>query len=56
MFVPLAHPGHWLAELLYVAPVIVIAGWIGVRALLDRRAERRGEPPDQDSRSSSAMS
>ena len=56
MPVPLAHAGHWLAELLYVAPVLVIVGWIGVRSLIDKRAERRGDPPDQDSRSSSAMS
>lgn len=58
MFVPLAHPGHWLAELMYVAPVVVIVGWIGVRSLLDRREERREEraAADQDSRSSSAMS
>jgi hypothetical protein len=61
-FVP-AHAGHWLAELMYVAPVVAIVGWIGVRSILDRRAEAReeaaggpGGPPDQDSRSSSAMS
>ncbi len=58
--VPLAHPGHWLAELMYVAPVIAIVGWIGVRSILDRRAEAReaaaGGAGDQDSRSSSAMS
>ena len=34
---PLAHAGHWLAELLYVLPVVVVVGWIAVRALLDRR-------------------
>ncbi len=60
MFVPFAHPGHWLAELLYVAPVLIIGGWIGIRSLLDKREERRtgADPaqPDQDSRSSSAMS
>lgn len=36
----LAHSGHWLAELLYIAPVIVIVGWIGIRALVDRRRHR----------------
>lgn len=57
MLVPLAHPGHWLAELLYVLPVVVIVGWIGIQSLRDKRAARRGElPEDQDSRSSSAMS
>ena len=34
---PLAHAGHWLADLLYVLPVVVVVGWIAVRALLDRR-------------------
>jgi len=38
---PLAHAGHWLAEVLYVAPVVVVVTWISVRALLDRRAEKR---------------
>ncbi len=38
---PLAHPGHWLAEAAYVLPVIVIVVWISVKALLDRRAEAR---------------
>ena len=32
-----AHVGHWLAELLYVMPVLVIVVWISIRALLDRR-------------------
>ena len=32
-----AHVGHWLAELLYLTPVLVIVGWISIRALLDRR-------------------
>jgi hypothetical protein len=42
-FVP-AHAGHWLAELMYVVPVLAIVVWISVRAILDRR---RGdsEPP-----------
>jgi hypothetical protein len=56
MTLPLAHAGHWLAELMYVAPVVVIVGWIGVRSLLDRRQERREAAEGQDSRSSSAMS
>ncbi len=46
--VVVAHAGHWLVETLYVAPVVVIVGWISVKALLDRRRERRegpGAPP-----------
>jgi hypothetical protein len=56
MIVVPAHAGHWLAELMYVAPVVAIVGWIGVRSILDRRAEAREGGSDQDSRSSSAMS
>ena len=42
----LAHTGHWLAELLYVAPVIVIVTWISVKAIIDRR--RPPEPGEGD--------
>ena len=50
MIVPLAHAGHWLAETLYVAPVVVVVGWISIKALLDRRREGRdgGDPPASD--------
>ena len=45
--IPVAHAGHWLVELLYVAPVVVIVVFISVKALLDRRREDAGrsEPP-----------
>jgi hypothetical protein len=43
MTVPPAHVGHWLAELMYVAPVVIIVGWLSVRALMDRRRERAEE-------------
>jgi hypothetical protein len=36
----LAHVGHWLAELMYVMPVLAIVVWISIKAILDRRAER----------------
>ena len=38
---PLAHVGHWLVEMAYVLPVIVIVVWISIKALLDRRNEGR---------------
>ena len=38
-----AHVGHWLADLLYVAPVLVLVGWIAIRAIIDRR--RGGDEP-----------
>jgi hypothetical protein len=34
----LAHAGHWITDLLYVMPVLVVVTWIAIRALLDRRA------------------
>lgn len=41
MTFPLAHAGHWLVEMMYLLPVVVVVGWMSVRALLDRR--RGGE-------------
>ena len=41
MIVVPAHVGHWLAELLYVVPVLVIVLWISIRAIIDRRAAKR---------------
>ena len=45
-----AHVGHWLADLLYVMPVLVIVVWISIRAVIDRRharadADRSPAPP-----------
>jgi hypothetical protein len=37
----LAHAGHWLAQLLYVAPVVIIVAWLGVQNLRDRRAGKQ---------------
>lgn len=33
----LAHVGHWLVSLLYLAPIVVIVGFLGVQAWRDRR-------------------
>ena len=38
---PTAHAGHWLVDLLYVAPVLAVVAWIGGKALLDRRRDPR---------------
>jgi hypothetical protein len=35
----LAHTGHWLANLMYVAPVVVIAGWIAITSIRQRNIE-----------------
>jgi len=42
---PLAHIGHWYHVLLYLAPVLIVAGglWIAGRRLPDEDAE---EPVD----------
>lgn len=37
MIVPFAHAGHWLAGLLYLAPVLLLIGGIGWQRLNDRR-------------------
>jgi hypothetical protein len=34
---PLAHAGHWLAGLLYLAPVLIVVGALGWQSLKDRR-------------------
>jgi hypothetical protein len=42
----LAHAGHWLAGLLYLAPVLIVVGALGLQSMKDRR---RGEDePDDD--------
>jgi len=42
---PIAHVGHWLADTLYVAPVIIVVGWISVKAIIERRREAKEPPP-----------
>jgi hypothetical protein len=33
----LAHAGHWLAGLLYLAPVVIVVGALGYQSIKDRR-------------------
>ncbi|MDX6687283.1 MAG: hypothetical protein QOF26_283 [Baekduia sp.] len=40
----LAHAGHWLAGLLYLAPVAIVVGALGYQSLKDRR--RGDDDPD----------
>ena len=43
----LAHAGHWLAGLLYLAPVVIVVGALGYQSIKDRRRGddgRRGRP------------
>ena len=39
----LAHAGHWLAGLLYLAPVVIVVGALGYQTVKDRR---RGDDPE----------
>jgi hypothetical protein len=48
-----AHAGHWLAGLLYLAPVLIVVGALVLQSYKDRRAgddepggEREGDTPD----------
>ena len=49
----LAHAGHWLAQLMYVVPVVGIVAWLGVTTYRDRhrRADEAAEPEDGAGRS-----
>ena len=38
-----AHAGHWLAQLAYLAPLLLVVGLLVAGRLRERR-ERRGEP------------
>jgi hypothetical protein len=37
----LAHAGHWIANLLYLAPVLVIVGALSFQSWRDKRARGR---------------
>jgi hypothetical protein len=38
-----AHAGHWLASLIYAAPVLVLGGWLALDTWKQRRRAGRGE-------------
>lgn len=45
----LAHAGHWLAGLLYLAPVLIVVGALVFQSWKDKRLgddERDGDTPD----------
>jgi hypothetical protein len=37
MALPVAHAGHWLADLIVFAPVLFVAVWLVVASIRDRR-------------------
>jgi hypothetical protein len=42
----LAHAGHWLAGLLYLAPVVIVVGALVFQSWKDRREGDGDEPED----------
>jgi uncharacterized membrane protein len=36
---PIAHAGHWLVNLLYLVPLLVVIGMLAITSMRDRRAE-----------------
>jgi hypothetical protein len=40
----LAHAGHWIAGLLYLAPVLIVVGALLFQSWKDRRAEPEDDP------------
>jgi hypothetical protein len=43
---PIAHAGHWLAQVAYLVPLVVLVGMILAGRLRDRRERRQGEHKD----------
>lgn len=41
----LAHIGHWYAEILYVLPVVLVAGFLGVSNWREKRHARASQDP-----------
>ncbi len=37
----LAHIGHWYAEVMYVAPVVLMVGWLKITSVREKRRERK---------------
>jgi hypothetical protein len=46
---PIAHAGHWIADLLYVLPLAIALGFLALQSIRDKRrdeAEAAAEPAD----------
>lgn len=37
----LAHPGHWIVQVAYFAPVLAFLVWLAVVTVRERRRQRR---------------
>jgi ABC-type multidrug transport system permease subunit len=36
---PIAHAGHWIVNLLYLVPLLIVIGMLAITSVRDRRAE-----------------
>jgi hypothetical protein len=44
---PIAHAGHWIADLLYVLPLAIALGFLALQSIRDKREdEAEAEPAD----------
>ena len=43
----LAHTGHWLINVFYMVPVIIVVGFVSIQALRDRRAQAQSDSPEK---------
>jgi hypothetical protein len=41
LMLPIAHAGHWAADLLYLAPLVIAVSVLGYQSVKDRRQMRR---------------
>jgi uncharacterized membrane protein len=49
MIPPLAHAGHWIADLLYVLPLAIALGFLALQSIRDKRRDRaEGTKPADD--------
>jgi len=46
---PIAHAGHWLVNVAYLAPVLGFLAWLGLTTWRERRKGKR-ERPDSNRR------
>ncbi len=52
--IPIAHAGHWVVNLLYLAPVVLIVAMLAVSAHRDKRAEAAERAADGQAPGSTA--
>lgn len=45
---PIAHAGHWIADLLYVLPLAIALGFLGVQSIRDKRRDKAEGPKAAD--------